>query len=402
MINYGAGMNSTLMIVLAVTVLDAVGIGLAMPVLPSLLRDVAHSDDVAGHYGVLLSLYALMQVFFAPVLGRMSDRFGRKPILFGSLIGATIDYAIMSAAPHLWVLYAGRILSGMTGATMAVAGTCIADTVEGSARAQAFGWLGACYGGGMILGPVIGGALGNVSPTAPFAVAAVVNGFMALSVFLLMPELRPETKPEPQANESLGALVPSGAQKGLKPLLWVFFLLQLVGQIPAVLWVIFAEDRFHWDTTHVGLSLAAFGLLHAMFQWLGTGRLVASIGAGYTIIIGMAADGLGMASLALAAEGWIVAPILVLLAFGGIAMPALQSILSDKAGQDKQGALQGTLASLTNISAVAGPVIFTALYMRTAASWNGWVWLVGPVIYLAAAPSLIFVWRQSAGLPSRR
>ncbi|PQA73255.1 Tet(A)/Tet(B)/Tet(C) family tetracycline efflux MFS transporter [Brucella oryzae] len=395
-------MNRTLMIVLAVTALDAVGIGLAMPVLPSLLRDVAHSEDVAGHYGMLLSLYALMQVFFAPVMGRMSDRFGRKPILLGSLIGAAIDYAIMSAAPHLWVLYVGRILSGMMGATMAVAGASVADTVEEGTRAQAFGWLGACYGGGMILGPVIGGALGNVSPTAPFAAAAAINGLMALSVFLLMREVRRTTKPEPQTNEPFGTLLPSGVQKGLKPLLWVFFLLQLVGQIPAALWVIFTEDRFHWDTTYVGLSLAAFGLLHALFQWLGTGRLVATIGAGYAIIIGMAADGLGMATLALATEGWMVVPILVLLAFGGIAMPALQSVLSDRTSQNKQGALQGTLASLTNISAVAGPIIFTALYMRTAASWNGWVWLVGPAIYLVAAPSLVFVRRQSAGLPSRR
>ncbi|MEL4375818.1 Tet(A)/Tet(B)/Tet(C) family tetracycline efflux MFS transporter [Brucella cytisi] len=395
-------MKRTLMIVLAVTALDAVGIGLVMPVLPSLLRDVAHSDDVAGHYGVLLSLYALMQVFFAPVLGQMSDRFGRKPILLGSLIGAMIDYAIMSAAPHLWVLYVGRILSGMMGATMAVAGACIADTVEEGARTRAFGWLGACYGGGMILGPVIGGALGSISPTAPFAAAAAVNGLMALSVYLVMPEVRRTTKPEPQAKGLHGALMPSGVQKGLKPLLWVFFLLQLVGQIPAALWVIFTEDRFHWDTTYVGLSLAAFGLLHAMFQWLGTGRLVATIGAGYTIIIGIAADGLGMASLAIATEGWMTVPILILLAFGGIAMPALQSVLSDKTSQDKQGALQGMLGSLTNISAVAGPAIFTALYMRTAASWNGWVWLFGPAIYLAAAPSLIFVRCQSAGLPSRR
>lgn len=395
-------MNRTLMIVLAVTALDAVGIGLAMPVLPSLLRDVAHSEDVAGHYGMLLSLYALMQVFFAPVLGRMSDRFGRKPILLGSLIGGAVDYTIMSAAPHLWVLYVGRILSGMMGATMALASASVADTVEEGTRAQAFGWLGACYGGGMILGPVIGGALGNVSPTAPFAVAAAVNGLMAVSVFLLMREVRRTTTPELQTNEPFGALLPSGVQKGLKPLLWVFFLLQFVGQIPAVLWVIFTEERFHWDTTYVGLSLAAFGLLHAMFQWLGTGRLVATIGAGYTIIIGMAADGLGMATLALATEGWMVVPILVLLAFGGVAMPALQSVLSDNTSQDKQGALQGTLASLTNISAVAGPVIFTALYMRTAASWNGWVWLVGSAIYLVAVPSIILVRRQSADLPSRR
>lgn len=395
-------MNRTLMIVLAVAALDAAGIGLVMPVLPSLLRDVTHTDDVAGHYGILLSLYALMQVFFAPVLGRMSDRFGRKPVLLGSLIGATIDYAIMSAAPHLWVLYVGRILSGVMGATMAVGGACVADTMEEGTRARAFGWLGACYGGGMILGPVIGGALGNVSPTAPFAAAAFVSGCMALAVYLLMPRLRPEAQQEPQAEGLLKAFLPSGVQKGLRPLLWLFFILQLVGQVPAALWVIFTEDRFHWDTTYVGLSLAAFGLLHALFQWLGTGRLVAAIGAGCTIMIGIIADGLGMVSLAIATQDWMVAPILILLAFGGIAMPALQSVLSDRTSHDRQGALQGTLASLTNISAVVGPVVFTALYSMTAASWNGWVWLVGPAVYLLAVPSMMLVRNQPARLPSRR
>ncbi|WP_176074731.1 Tet(A)/Tet(B)/Tet(C) family tetracycline efflux MFS transporter [Brucella intermedia] len=395
-------MNRTLMIVLAVAALDAAGIGLVMPVLPGLLRDVAHTDDVAGHYGMLLSLYALMQVFFAPVLGRMSDRFGRKSVLLGSLIGAMIDYAIMLAAPHLWVLYIGRILSGVMGATMAVSGACIADTMEKGTRARAFGWLGACHGGGMILGPVIGGALGNVSPTAPFAAAALASGCMALAVFLLMPRFHPEAEQEPQTGGLLEAFLPSGVHKGLKPLLWMFFLLQLVGQVPAALWVIFTEDRFHWDTISVGLSLAAFGLLHALFQWVGMGRLVATIGARYTIMVGVIADGVGMASLAIATEGWMVAPILILLAFGGIAMPALQSVLSDRTSHDRQGALQGLLASLTNISAVVGPVLFTVLYSLTAASWNGWVWLVGPAVYLLAVPSITLVRNQLARLPSRR
>src|SRR5690606_35403306 len=147
-----------------------------------------------------------------------------------------IDYAIMSAAPHLWVLYIGRILSGVMGATMAVGGACIADTMEEGTRARAFGWLGACYGGGMILGPGLGGALGNVSPTAPFAAAAFVTGCMALAVYLLMPRLRPEAQQEPQAEGLLKAFLPSGVQKGRRSLLWLFFILRLVGQVPAALW----------------------------------------------------------------------------------------------------------------------------------------------------------------------
>ncbi len=156
--------NRPLIVILCTVALDAVGIGLIMPVLPGLLRDLVHSNDVTAHYGILLALYALMQFACAPVLGALSDRFGRRPVLLVSLSGAAIDYAIMATAPFLWVLYIGRIVAGITGATGAVAGAYIADITDGDERARYFGFMSACFGFGMVAGPVLGGLMSSFSP----------------------------------------------------------------------------------------------------------------------------------------------------------------------------------------------------------------------------------------------
>ena len=190
--------NNALIVILGTVTLDAVGIGLVMPVLPGLLRDIVHSDSIASHYGVLLALYALMQFLCAPVLGALSDRFGRRPVLLASLLGATIDYAIMATTPVLWILYAGRIVAGITGATGAVAGAYIADITDGEDRARHFGLMSACFGVGMVAGPVAGGLLGAISLHAPFLAAAVLNGLnLLLGCFLMQESHKGERRPMP-------------------------------------------------------------------------------------------------------------------------------------------------------------------------------------------------------------
>lgn len=190
--------NNALIVILGTVTLDAVGIGLVMPVLPGLLRDIVHSDSIASHYGVLLALYALMQFLCAPVLGALSDRFGRRPVLLASLLGATIDYAIMATTPVLWILYAGRIVAGITGATGAVAGAYIADITDGEDRARHFGLMSACFGVGMVAGPVAGGLLGAISLHAPFLAAAVLNGLnLLLGCFLMQESHKGERRPIP-------------------------------------------------------------------------------------------------------------------------------------------------------------------------------------------------------------
>lgn len=371
-------MNKSLGLVLLIVTLDAMGLGLVMPVLPALLREFLPSHQIPSHYGILLSLYAVMQVIFAPILGRLSDRYGRRPILLASLLGATVDYAIMAATPTFWVLYIGRLLSGITGATGAVAASAIADSTNTTERATWFGYMGACYGGGMIAGPALGGLLGAFSVHGPFVAAALLNGIGLLLACYALKESRTHTGAY-QAKKRSTTYPRKPELAGLTGLLLVFFLVQLIGQAPASLWVIYGEDRFHWNTAMVGISLAGFGAVHAFFQAFLTGPLTKNLGEKKTITVGMTADAIGLLFLAFATQSWMVVPILFLLAAGGIAMPALQALLSNTTNSEAQGTLQGTLTSLTNLSAIIGPLGFTALY--TATSWNGWAWITGALLY---------------------
>ena len=383
-------MRSSAIIALLIVGLDAMGLGLIMPVLPALLRELVPAEQVAGHYGALLALYALMQVVFAPLLGQFSDVYGRRPVLLASLLGAAVDYTIMALAPVLWVLYIGRLVSGITGATGAVAASTIADSTEEGSRARWFGYMGACYGVGMIGGPALGGMLGGISVHAPFIAAALLNGFALLLACIFLSETRSghgETKKLARIERSVLFRL-DNALRGLTALFVVFFIIQLIGQVPATLWVLYGEDRFQWDTMTVGLSLAAFGATHAIFQAFVTGPLTSRLGERRTLLFGMAADAAGFILLAFATQGWMVFPILLLLAAGGVGMPALQAMLSNNVSSNKQGALQGTLTSLTNLSSIAGPLGFTALYSATTGTWNGLTWISGAILYLICLPIL--------------
>jgi DHA1 family tetracycline resistance protein-like MFS transporter len=383
-------MRSSAIIALLIVGLDAMGLGLIMPVLPALLRELVPAEQVAGHYGALLALYALMQVVFAPLLGQFSDVYGRRPVLLASLLGAAVDYTIMALAPVLWVLYIGRLVSGITGATGAVAASTIADSTEEGSRARWFGYMGACYGVGMIAGPALGGMLGGISVHAPFIAAALLNGFALLLACIFLSETRSghgETKKLVRIERSVLFRL-DNALRGLTALFVVFFIIQLIGQVPATLWVLYGEDRFQWDTMTVGLSLAAFGATHAIFQAFVTGPLTSRLGERRTLLFGMAADAAGFILLAFATQGWMVFPILLLLAAGGVGMPALQAMLSNNVSSNKQGALQGTLTSLTNLSSIAGPLGFTALYSATTGTWNGLTWISGAILYLICLPIL--------------
>lgn len=382
--------NQALIVILSTVALDAVGIGLIMPVLPGLLRDLVHSNEVTIHYGVLIAIYAVMQFACAPMLGALSDRFGRRPVLLFSLAGAAVDYAVMATAPILWVLYIGRTVAGITGATGVVAGAYIADITDDDDRARHFGFLGACFGFGMVAGPVLGGLMGNISPHAPFFVAAALNGLNFLMGCFLLPEShKGERRPlSRMAFNPLASFRWSRGMTVVTALMAIFFTIQLAGQVPAALWVIFGEDRFHWDATTIGVSLAAFGVLHSLAQAIITGPVVSRFGETRAILLGMAADGTGYILLAFATQGWMTIPIMVLLASGGIGMPALQAMLSRQVDLEHQGQLQGSLAALTSLTSIAGPLIFTVIYAASVTTWNGWVWIAGAALYLICLPAL--------------
>ena len=380
-------MNRYITIALLITFLDAVGMGLIMPVLPTLLEEFAAQNTIAMHYGFILALYALMQVIFAPILGQLSDKYGRKPILVISLIGAVCDYTLLSFSSALWMLYLGRMIAGISAATGAVAASMIADNTEAAQRTQWFGRLGAAFGAGLIAGPAIGGFIGQYSAHYPFIAAAILNGMALILVIMLFPHQKiapiqdssTDIAEIPLENSSKSTLIPI-----IKPvifLLILFFTVQMIGQVPATLWVLFTEARFEWNTFNVGLSLAGLGLMHIFFQAFVAGYIASRYRNEVVFILGFILDATAFALLAFITNVWLLFPTLILLAGGGIALPALQGAISIKTATQHQGKLQGIMVSLTNLTGVIGPPIFALLYGETAEFWDGTVWMIGTLLY---------------------
>lgn len=389
-----AGTRFALVLILATVVLDAIGIGLIAPVMPQLLDAFGLKHNLALHAGALTALYALMQFVCAPALGALSDRFGRRPVLLCSLFGSSLDYLLMACAPWLSLLYLGRAIAGISGASGSVAGAYIADISDESQRARRYGWLGAAFGLGLVAGPVIGGVLGAIWLRAPFVAAAALALLNFALAWLALPEPARARDAAPSRAPSLRELAPWHSLRELSklpdlaPLLWLYLAMQLAGQVPGTLWAIYGHDRFGWNPTAVGLSLAAFGVIHSLFQAFATGRISERFGPARTLLGGVISDVLGYLAFAFARSVATLAPGLLLAAGGGIGGPALLAMSSERTDEARQGALQGVLASLASLAAVVGPLLFGAVYVVSAGHWDGWVWVLGAALYLPCVPAL--------------
>lgn len=374
--------------VLITATLDAAGLGLVMPILPTLLDQVGAPDDMIPlHVGLLTALYAIMQFLCAPILGRLSDRFGRRRVLVASLAGATIDYLVLALTDTLWVFYLARAVAGITGATNAVTATVIADITPPDQRAKRYGWLGACYGGGMIAGPAIGGLFGGVSPHLPFLVAAALAGIALVLSASLLRETRPPGSNGSHAQQPGTAKLT--AVPGMLILLAVFGIVQFIGQAPGSTWVLFTQQRLDWNPVEVGVSLSIFGMVQVFVQAALTGRIVSRIGETRAILVGIAADAIGLIGLALIASTWAMLPILAALGLGSITLPALQTLLSRRAPEQQQGRLQGTLASLNSLTSIIGPVTFTGIFALTRTNADGTLWICAAALYVPCALLMI-------------
>nr|WP_080484040.1 TCR/Tet family MFS transporter [Burkholderia cenocepacia] len=365
-------LNPSLIAILATVLLDAIGVGIVMPILPGLLRSLAATGSTETHYGVLLALYAFAQFLCAPLLGALSDRFGRRPVLLASLAGAALDYLLMALAPTLAWLYVGRLIAGVTGANVAVATAYVTDVTAEPDRARRFGQLGAMMGIGFIAGPPIGGLLGALHLRAPFVAAALLNALNLVLVWRVLPESRPRSA---GGGHTAGALNPfanlrrlSGAP-ALAPLVGIYVIVALVSQAPATLWILYGQEHFGWSTPVAGLSLAGYGACHAL-------------------ALGLAGDALGLAVIAFATAAWVPFALLPLFAAGGMTLPALQAMLARQVDDTRQGELQGTLASVASLIGVAGPLVVTATYAATRATWPGLVWAAAALLYLLVPPLL--------------
>ncbi|MEJ0050697.1 MAG: TCR/Tet family MFS transporter [Methylovirgula sp.] len=385
-------MNKPLVVIFATICLDAVGIGLIFPILPRLLEEVTHTQDIAPIIGIMIALYAVMQFVFAPVLGALSDNLGRRPVLLISLAGAAINYVIMAFAPQLWMLLLGRAIAGLTSANVSVATAYITDISSEDKRARRFGLFNAMFGIGFIIGPVLGGLLGDTWVRLPFIAAAVLNaGNLLLALFIL-----PESHTPGRQRVDLAALNPLWplrwvfSMKGLLPIVLVFFILSAGGEAYGTCWALWGFDMFHWNGLWVGLSLGAFGVCQTLVQALLPGLATERLGERWAVVAGIACSCIALVAMAFANHGWIVFAIMPIFTLGSIGTPAFQALATRQVDSNLQGQFQGVLASAVSLASIVAPLAFSTFYFVVQKQWPGAVWLLVAVINAIAVP-LVFL-----------
>jgi DHA1 family tetracycline resistance protein-like MFS transporter len=385
--------------------LDVLGFGLLIPVTPKLVQALApHAPDVAGAtesdaapiYGALIATYAAMMFLFAPVLGALSDRFGRRPVLLVSLLGSALDYVAMALAPTLWVLFLTRAINGVSGASISVCNAYIADVTPPEKRAGAYGLIGAAFGLGFIIGPLAGGLLGDIDLRLPFFVAAGLTAANWLYGYFVLPESLPR---ERRSRVTLSRLNPVRVFEGLGryPLVLgmagaLFFMNSAMYGLHAT-WALYTALRYGWSKTAVGLSLAIVGLGAAIVQGGLARRIIPALGPGpvgerRAVVMGGAIAVLAYAGYASATEGWMIYAIIAVASLGGVAQPALQALITRSVRPDEQGAVQGSLTALGNVAMVIGPLLATKVFAAFTAEGAAYQ-VPGASFYLGSLLALI-------------
>jgi DHA1 family tetracycline resistance protein-like MFS transporter len=385
-------MNKPLVVIFAAICLDAVGIGLIFPILPRLLEDVTHTQNIAPYIGIMTALYAVMQFIFAPVLGALSDNLGRRPVLLISLAGAALNYVVMAFAPQLWMLVLGRAIAGLTSANVSVATAYITDISSEDKRARRFGLFNAMFGIGFIIGPVLGGLLGDYWLRLPFIAAAVLNACNLLVALFILPESRTPDRHKIDLA-TLNPLRPLRwvfSMKGLLPIVLVFFILSATGEVYGTCWALWGFDTFHWNGFWIGLSLGAFGVCQTLVQAFLPGPATKLLGERWAVLVGVACACFALVALAFANQGWIVFAIMPIFALTGIGTPALQSLATRQVDPARQGQFQGVLASAVSLASIVAPLAFSTFYFIVQKEWPGAIWLSVVVIYAISVP-LVFL-----------
>ena len=343
--------------------LDMMALGMVAPVLPKLVTEFLNQDTTwaAATYTLFNTVFAAMQFMFSPVIGSLSDRFGRRPLILASNIGLGLNYALMAWAPSLFWLFLGRVISGVTGASFGTASAYIADTTTPEKRAGAFGILGAAFGVGFIIGPAIGGVLGEVNPRLPFVVAAGFSLANALYGFFVLPESLPKSLRSgfswKRANP-IGALVLLRRHPDLVALAVIAFLSTLAQvSLPSTV-VLYAMHRYHWTTNAVGLTLTLVGVALAVVQVGVVGPFVKRFGNRTAVITGLSFGAIGLAFAGLAPTGQVFWWGIPIIALWGISGAAVQTLMTHHVSASEQGQLQGANASLTGIAELIGPSVF--------------------------------------------
>lgn len=362
--------RSSLTFVFLVVMIDMIGFGIVMPVLPRLIMDLGDItiDKAAIWAGWLGAGYAAMQFVFAPILGNLSDRFGRRPVLLAALLGFAIDYALMGLAPSLWWLAAGRLIAGLTGASFSAAYAYLADITPPEQRAQGFGKISMAFGLGFIIGPALGGFLGEIGPRVPFFVAAgLAFANFAFGFFFLKESLAPENRRPfrlARAN-AFSALKALGHQN--PQVLWfvaALTLWMLAHTVYPTIWAYFATAAYGWGGLKIGLSLMLVGVSAALVQGFLLPVLIPRLGEVRAVALGVATVVALTAVYAFARSEWVIFGAILLNGLSGLVLPSINALNSRAVDAASQGELQGATQAMNSIAAIVGPPLYTGLFAR--------------------------------------
>lgn len=367
--------------------IDVTGLGLIIPVVPKLIADLLHTNNiskVALFGGLLTFSYAIMQFLFAPVLGNLSDKYGRRPVLLFSLLGFGLDYILLAFAPSIGWLFVGRIIAGITGASMTTASAYIADISTPETRAQNFGMIGAAFGLGFIVGPMIGGLLGEMGPRIPFLVAAGLALLNAAYGYFVLPESLDASNRrafEWKRANPISSLKNLSRFPAVAGLIVSFFLIYVASHAVQSNWSYFNIEMFKWTPKMIGISLAVVGVLVSLVQGVLVRFVNPKIGNEKSVYVGLGLYTIGLILFGLASQSWMMFAFLIPYCLGGISGPGLQAIISGNVPPNEQGELQGSLTSVISITSIVGPLVMSNLF----------AFFTGPIapFYFPGAPFML-------------
>ncbi|AFO87305.1 tetracycline resistance MFS efflux pump [Phaeobacter inhibens] len=384
--------------ILATLMIDAIGVGIVFPIMPDLMLRVGAQSTAEGALwsGIMMSAYAAAMFLFGPIVGSLSDSYGRRPVLILALVTLTIDYVIMALAQTYWMLLVGRVIAGMAGATYITATAYISDIAKPTERGAAFGMIGAAFGIGFVLGPALGGLASGLHISAPFWIAAGLSALNVVFGIVILPEsLKPENR-RPFGKRDLnpfGTLIRAFVIPGLAIPLICIFVFEFANLVYPTLWSFWGREVFGWDGFTIGVTLSAYGVLIAVVQAGILPQMTKRLGDYKTLIIAMVAAVIAMIGFGLASAIWVVVVFLPIAALSDMAPPLITAFAANRVGEDQQGVVQGVIASLSSVAAVVAPLVLTGVFERFVgeAEWYlpGAPFLVAAVLVLALAPLVL-------------
>lgn len=393
--------QAALIFIFITVLIDILGIGLIIPVVPALINELTgyNNSESAFFGGLLGATYATMQFFAAPVLGALSDRFGRRPLLLTSLLGLGLDYIVIVFAPSLIWLFIARMISGLCGGSVTVANAYIADISLPENRAKNFGMIGAAFGLGFVIGPTVGGFLGELGTRVPFMAAAGLSLLNATYGFFVVPEsLSLENRRAfswKRANP-FGTLKRILSHKKIVGLVVALFFIYVAANATHANWSFFTAEKFGWSPLDIGLSLGFVGIMVSIVQGGLIGPIVKKIGETNAVYTGFVFNAFGLLMLGMVSESWMVYAVIVPYAMGGLAGPSLQSIMSGQIPKNAQGELQGGLTNVMMLTAIVGPPLMTGIFRYYTNSENDIYFPGAPFVMgtFLAIVSILIVWRS--------